>query len=333
MTRLWKVSKTLFVIAFVVLIVGALGVGIGYKVYVLDEPGEHLDKENIQALIAQESPVLYSDGETAIGVFFADEHRIYVEYQDIPQCWVDAITSAEDQRFFEHSGVDWMGFGRAMTQNIKAGRVVSGGSTLTMQTSENLFHPGTRDVHGKMYEVLDSYRLEAHYEKTDILEFYANQFHVHGNGRGLGIAARYFFDKDIHQEELTLQECAFLAGMVKGPGNYNPFLAQTPEARDAKKTRALKRANYVLERMHVDGKISRISSTRISMPRCSSPRVPSATIPRFSWTRSRGNWSWLRSQRFLLPRASRTRRPVVCRWSPHFTSLPSAARLMGSGTT
>ncbi len=256
MTRLWKVSKTLFVIAFVVLIVGALGVGIGYKVYVLDEPGEHLDKENIQALIAQESPVLYSDGETAIGVFFADEHRIYVEYQDIPQCWVDAITSAEDQRFFEHSGVDWMGFGRAMTQNIKAGRVVSGGSTLTMQTSENLFHPGTRDVHGKMYEVLDSYRLEAHYEKTDILEFYANQFHVHGNGRGLGIAARYFFDKDIHQEELTLQECAFLAGMVKGPGNYNPFLAQTPEARDAKKTRALKRANYVLERMHVDGKIS-----------------------------------------------------------------------------
>ena len=78
MTRLWKVSKTLFVIAFVVLIVGALGVGIGYKVYVLDEPGEHLDKENIQALIAQESPVLYSDGETAIGVFFADEHRIYV---------------------------------------------------------------------------------------------------------------------------------------------------------------------------------------------------------------------------------------------------------------
>ena len=57
MTRLWKVSKTLFVIAFVVLIVGALGVGIGYKVYVLDEPGEHLDKENIQALIAQESPL------------------------------------------------------------------------------------------------------------------------------------------------------------------------------------------------------------------------------------------------------------------------------------
>ncbi len=256
MTRLWKVLKPMLLIALVLLVVGVLALGVGYKMLVIDEPGEHLQKEHIQELIAQESPVLYSDGETPIGVFFAEEHRIYVEYEDIPECWVDAITSAEDQRFFEHGGVDWVGFGRAMSQNIKAGRVVSGGSTLTMQTSENLFHPGTRDVHGKMYEVLDSYRLEAHYEKTDILEFYANQFHVHGNGRGLGIAARYFFDKDIHEEELTLQECAFLAGMVKGPGNYNPFLAQTPEARDAKELRALKRANYVLERMHIDGKIT-----------------------------------------------------------------------------
>lgn len=256
MTRVWKVLKPMLILCVILLLVSVVALGVGYQKYVVNEPGDHLQKENIQALIAQESPVLYADGETPIGVFFADEHRIYVEYEDIPQCWVDAITSAEDQRFFEHGGVDWVGFGRAMKQNIQAGRVVSGGSTLTMQTSENLFHPGTRDVHGKVYEVLDSYRLEAHYEKSDILEFYANQFHVHGNGRGLGIAARYFFDKDIHEEELSLQECAFLAGMVKGPGNYNPFLAQTPEDRQAKELRALKRANYVLERMYIDGKIT-----------------------------------------------------------------------------
>ena len=138
MTRLWKVLKPMLLIALVLLVVGVLALGVGYKMLVIDEPGEHLQKEHIQELIAQESPVLYSDGETPIGVFFAEEHRIYVEYEDIPECWVDAITSAEDQRFFEHGGVDWVGFGRAMSQNIKAGRVVSGGSTLTMQTSENL---------------------------------------------------------------------------------------------------------------------------------------------------------------------------------------------------
>lgn len=261
MRRLWSVLKKVLIALLILLIVGGLAAGWSYKTYVVDNPGEHLEKQRIQALIAQESPVLYRDGETPIGVFFADDHRIYVEYEDIPQCWVDAITSAEDQRFFEHPGVDGVGLARAMTQNIKAGRLVSGGSTLTMQTSENLFHPGTRDLHGKLYEVVDALRLEAHYEKSDILEFYANQFHVHGNGRGLGIAARYFFDKDLNsdapQDELTLQECAFLAGMVKGPGNYNPFLAKDDEQRAAKETRALKRANYVLERMYIDGKISK----------------------------------------------------------------------------
>ncbi|MCB9745857.1 MAG: transglycosylase domain-containing protein [Alphaproteobacteria bacterium] len=250
--RTWL--KRLAILALLLTVVGASVLAILYRLYVVDQPGEHLHEANIRALIAQESTVLYRDGVTPIGVFFADEHRVYVEYEDIPQDWVHAITSAEDQRYFEHGGVDWVGFTRAMIQNVKAGTIVSGGSTLTMQTSENLFHPGARSVKAKLAEVLDTYRLEAHYSKEEILEFYANQFHVYGNGRGLGIAARYFFDKEV--SELDLQECAFIAGLVKIPGRYNPWIGSTEEKRQLAREKAQTRVNYVLGRMVVDGHIT-----------------------------------------------------------------------------
>jgi penicillin-binding protein 1A len=252
MLRKW--IGRLLALTVVLAILGGVVGRVLWERYVVDEPGAHLDEDNILKLIAQESPVTYRDGKTNIGVFFADEHRTYVQYEDIPQDWVHGIVSAEDQRYFEHPGVDFKGFTRAMIQNVKAGRVVSGGSTLTMQTSENLFHPGTRDLKGKYWEILDSFRLEQHYTKEQILEFYANQFHVYGNGRGLGIAARYFFDKDV--SELTLQESAFLAGLVKIPGRYNPFIGSSEEARELAAQKAVTRTNYVLRRMYEDGWIT-----------------------------------------------------------------------------
>jgi len=84
--------------------------------------------------------------------------------------------------------------------------------------------------------LVNALRLEAHYTKPEILEFYANQFHVSANGRGLGIAARYFFDKEPSQ--LSTLECAFIAGMVKGPANYNPFIGRTEARRQAAKALA-----------------------------------------------------------------------------------------------
>ncbi|MCB9765639.1 MAG: transglycosylase domain-containing protein, partial [Alphaproteobacteria bacterium] len=128
------------------------------------------------------------------------------------------------------------------------------GSTLTMQTSENLFHPGARSPEAKLWELVDTWRLETHYSKEDILEFYANQFHVYGNGRGLGIAARYFFDKDV--TELDIQECAFIAGLVKIPARYNPFIGGTEERRQEAREKAQTRVRYVLGRMHTDGHIT-----------------------------------------------------------------------------
>ena len=218
-----------------------------YYSYVVDAPGEQLTPEYIQSVIAQESPIFDASGERTIGVLFDSKHRIYVPFDELPEAWIQAITAAEDQRFFDHNGLDPKGIARAMWQNIKAGRVVAGGSTLTQQTAKNLYYRPDRSLKSKAREALNALRLEHHYTKKEILEFYSNQFHVNGNGRGLGIAALYFFDKEV--SELTIQECAFLAGMVKGPDNYNPFIKRSKESRSAAVARAERRLGYVLKRM------------------------------------------------------------------------------------
>ncbi len=250
----WRWTRRALVLGVALALVGAAVGAWAYKKHVVDEPGEHISRDAILAIIAQESPVLYADGQTRIGVFFSREHRDYVPFDRIPGAWVDAIVAAEDQRFFSHPGVDPIGITRAMKANLAAGHVVAGGSSLTQQTAKNLYYRPDRSFRSKWEELVNALRLEAHYDKQDILEFYANQFHVSANGRGLGIAARYFFDKDV--SELSTLECAFLAGMVKAPANYNPFLGQSEERRQRALQRAQDRTRYVLDRMLATGALS-----------------------------------------------------------------------------
>jgi membrane peptidoglycan carboxypeptidase len=228
--------------------------GWGYQEHVVEDPGPEFTREAIQAIIAQESPVYYRDGATRIGVFFDLEHRAYVPYAEIPEAYVHAIVSAEDGTFFEHHGVSPKHILRAMVRNLQAGSVVAGGSTLTQQTAKNLFYRPDRSLRSKWGELVNALRLEAHFSKEDILEFYANQFHVSANGRGLGIAARYFFDKEVSQ--LSVKECAFIAGLVKAPSRYNPFVGATEERREAARQAAEQRTAYVLRRMTEEGYLS-----------------------------------------------------------------------------
>ena len=244
-----------FLAIFVGLCVVALAVlAWAYNTHIVTRPGTHLSREHIRSVIAQESPVLFGDGETRIGVFFAREHRTYVPFEEIPSAWVTAIVAAEDQRFWSHLGVDVFGVARAMLANVRAGRMVAGGSTLTQQTAKNLYYRPDRSLGSKWVELLNAMRLEAHYTKKEILEFYANQFHVSSNGRGLGIAARYFFDKEV--SDLGTLECAFLAGLVKAPARYNPFIGRTAEARAEARERARQRTRYVLDRMLDEGALT-----------------------------------------------------------------------------
>ena len=216
----------LFVTAICVIGIAALAAKI-YQLVVL-EPGDEIKIENIHAILGKESPVFYSDGKTKLGVFFDTAHRQYVSYSDIPKNFVDAMVASEDNRFFTHMGFDIVGIGRAIIKNIQAGRVVQGGSTLTQQTAKNLFKRTDRSVEAKIKELLFALRLEYYYPKETIFEFYANQFYVSGTGHGLGIAARYYFDK--MPNELSLIECAFIAGSVKQPNYYNPFIKKTEPA-------------------------------------------------------------------------------------------------------
>ncbi len=210
-------------------------------------PGEEISPANIEKILAMESPVYYADGRSKVGVFFENAHRQYVPYEAIPRNFVDAIVAAEDSDFFSHYGIDVLGILRAVVANVKAGRVVQGGSTITQQTAKNLFKRSDRSLKAKMKELLYALRLEYHYPKEKILEFYVNQFYVSGNGHGLGVAANYYFDKQV--SDLSLLECAFIAGSVKRPNYYNPFTKKDDHAALLAKRRAKVRAAYVLGRM------------------------------------------------------------------------------------
>lgn len=231
---------------FLVGLVGLAALALGYHRYIVRDPGDHVAREHILSIIAQESPVYYRDGKTRIGVFFEAEHRQYVAPEELPLAWSVSIVASEDERFWSHPGVDLWGLSRAMRDNLLAGRLVAGGSTLTQQTAKNLYYRPDRSLRSKGIELLNALKLERHYNKLEILGFYANQFHVTGNGRGLAIGARYFFDKDV--EELTLAEAAFLAGLVKAPSRYDPFHGDE-ERRARALAHAHGRTRYVLRRI------------------------------------------------------------------------------------
>ena len=228
-----------------------------YFWFVVFVPGVAIQQQNIEKTLGMESPVYYADGRSKIGVFFRDNHRQYVSYHRLPGTFVKGLVAAEDNDFFSHFGIDPAGFARAVLANLRAGRIVQGGSTITQQTAKNLFHRQGRSIKAKLHELLYALRLEYHYPKEKILEFYANQFYVSGNGRGLGVAARYYFDKE--PEELDLLESAFIVGSVKRPNYYNPFLQQNEEALARTRTRARQRTSYVLGRMYSLGMIDTFS--------------------------------------------------------------------------
>jgi len=250
--RFRRVLRALVLAGLATALIGTIVLYVLYRKHVVEEPGDHLARDHIQRLISQESPVYYRDGATKIGVFFDEQHRQYVPFDAMPRDFVDALVSAEDQDYWTHFGFSIRGISRAMKENLLAGRVVAGGSTLTQQTAKNLFKRRARTYEEKLKELVNGLRLEAHYSKEEILEFYSNQFYVNGNGRGLAIAARFFFDKEV--SELDLLECAFLAGVVKSPERYNPWVAG--DARAARnRERSRDRAHYVLGRMLDDGRI------------------------------------------------------------------------------
>ncbi len=187
---------------------------------------------------------IYSDDGQVIGSF-ALERREVVSWGQIPQVLKDAIISVEDQNFYSHWGIDFLGVARASVKNLMAGRVVEGGSTLTQQLSKNLFLTPERSFRRKIQEAMLSIQIERYYTKQQILTMYCNQnFMGHGQ-YGFAAAAEFYFGKEL--KDLNIEEAALLAALPRSPINYSPLLH--PE-------RALTRRNYALDRMVAEKKIT-----------------------------------------------------------------------------
>ncbi|MEN0067103.1 MAG: transglycosylase domain-containing protein [Myxococcota bacterium] len=208
---------------------------------------EAVERNNVMSEVTrQDVNLLYANDGGPLGALFEEEHRFYVPWEELPEAWIVAIVAAEDGRFWHHGGMDASHVARAARDNLGAGAVVAGGSTLTQQTAKNLFERQGRSLGAKFQELDYAFHLEDVFDKHEILEFYANLFHVTGNGEGLGVAARYFFNKTAKQ--LTVLECAYLAGIVKGPANYDPLRGDA-DARETALVRARERTRYVLGRI------------------------------------------------------------------------------------
>jgi penicillin-binding protein 1B len=152
------------------------------------------------------------------------EDRTLVDIEEVPQLLVTGLQAVEDRHFNQHPGVDLRGIARAVLANVKAGRAVQGGSTLTQQLVKNFFLTRDRTLVRKFNEAIMALLLEVHYDKGEILEAYINEVFLGQQGayavHGFGRASQFYFDQPL--ERLEPQQIALLIGLVKGPSYYNP---------------------------------------------------------------------------------------------------------------
>jgi penicillin-binding protein 1A len=181
---------------------------------------------------------IYSAEGTLLGEF-GQERRALVKISEVPQLMKNAILAAEDERFYEHGGVDYIGVLRAAISNFTSGGVKQGASTITMQVARNFFLTKEKTLARKFNEMMLAFKIEHNFSKDEILELYINQIYLGQRAYGFTTAAQIYFGKPLPQ--LTVAEMAMLAGLPKAPSAFNPVV--NPK-------RAKLRQTYVLRRMH-----------------------------------------------------------------------------------
>ncbi|HQV87855.1 MAG TPA: penicillin-binding protein 1A [Nitrosomonas sp.] len=192
---------------------------------------------------------IYSDEGLLIGEFGA-ERRNVVQISEVPTHLKQAILAAEDDRFYEHGGVDYLGVLRAAYSNFSAGSVRQGASTITMQVARNFFLTREKTLTRKFSEALLAFKIEHNLSKDKILELYVNQIYLGQRSYGFAAAAQTYFGKSL--QEINIAEAAMLAGLPKAPSGYNPIV--NPK-------RAKSRQLYVLGRLH---KLNHISDEELT---------------------------------------------------------------------
>ena len=203
------------------------------------------------------------------------EDRALVKLSEIPQPLVEGLLAVEDQQFYSHFGVNPTGIARAMIKNVRAGRIVQGGSTLTQQLVKNYYFSNEVTFTRKFKELIMSVLLEFHYSKDEILQAYFNEVFMGQSGNraihGFGLASQYFYSRPLH--ELELHELATLIGVNNGPSLYNPI--KYPE-------RALKKRDRVLLTMFEEGVIEKDEYERAILAKISTSST-AASAATFSY--------------------------------------------------
>lgn len=215
---------------------GVLGVA-GLAIYIYMLSLELPSTDEFSKFKYNEPMVVYDAKGTVIAELGA-ERRYPVPIEEMPKYVYQAVVAVEDGRFFEHSGIDPWGIARAMVTNIKAGRMVEGGSTLTQQLVKIIYLTPERKLKRKIKEAIIAYRLDKELTKEKILELYLNQVNFGRGAYGIQAAAINYFGKNV--KDMTIAEAAMVAGIPKGPSIYAPHLNMK---------KSINRRNHVLKRM------------------------------------------------------------------------------------
>ena len=237
MFRFLKYISTLVLITLILVLVSAV------SLYYILAP--HLPEVGTLKETQLQVPLRIFSSEGLLLAEFGEKRRIPVEYADIPKLMIQAILASEDDRFFDHPGVDYQGLLRAAYSLATTGHKSQGGSTITMQVARNFFLSNEKTYLRKLNEIILSFQIEHALTKEEILTLYLNKIYLGKRSYGVGAAANVYYGKKLH--DLTLAEFAMIAGLPKAPSKFNPMA--NPE-------RALLRRNYVLRRMWEVGYIS-----------------------------------------------------------------------------
>jgi len=234
-------KKDISYLVALILTFSLIGIGIGYVIHALSDLPKVDQLENYQP---DQITTVYSDDGEIIGEFFVERRKV-LTLSEIPDYLEKAFIAVEDHRFYSHPGIDIIRILKAVWIDIITWSRSQGASTITQQLARNLFLTQKRTLSRKLKEIILAVQIERKYSKDEILEMYLNQIYFGHGIYGVAEAASFYFNKPV--EELTLSECALLAGIPRSPGRYSPFYSPK---------NALIRRNYVLKRMYEVGFIT-----------------------------------------------------------------------------
>ncbi len=228
-----------------IVLLGAVAIGIALGMIILALAYPNLPSLEVLTDYRPKIPLRVYTADGALIGEFGEERRAVVSIQDVPPVMKQAILAAEDDRFYQHGGVDYVGILRAAFANLAGGGKRQGASTITQQVARNFFLSGEKTYTRKLYEALLSFKIENNLTKDQIFELYINQIFLGQRAYGFAAAAQIYYGKQL--KEISVAEAAMLAGLPKAPSAYNPIV--NPK-------RARIRQQYVLRRMHELGYIS-----------------------------------------------------------------------------